>query len=211
MLSPRLPYWFAALLFAALLSACGSAPTVSASQTLQAPTERVQALRLVYHKVRMKTVSTTSYNPRNLSLQVGDTGIDRFGPLVVQRAPAIFAAAQVQVPQATVMEDELLTLYLLRAVQQPPQDDGPRHLLIIGPHSGRVQATSASTVTSYVFLARLIDLQAKKTVWQAQIDTKTWKGTDFVMRNFEGPTYNDSYAAELLQAVLRQMQSDGLI
>lgn len=196
---------------AAVLAACGSPPTVSASKTLQAPAERVQALRLVYHKARMKTVSATSYDPRGMGVKVGNTGFDGFGPLLVQQAPAVFAGAQVQLSQASVLEDEMLTVYLLATMNKAPQDGGPRHLLVIGPQSGRIQATQGSTVASYVFAAALIDLHARRTIWQAQIDTKAWKGTDFVMRNFEGPTYNEAYAKELLQAVLRQLQTDGLI
>jgi hypothetical protein len=203
--------WLTLPLLTALLVACGSAPTVSASKTLQAPAQRVQALRLVYHKASMKTVSTTSYNPRGQPITVASTGIDGFGLLLTRQAPAAFAAVQVQVPQASVIDGELLPLHLLATMQKAPQDGGPRHLLLIAPQSARVQATSASTLVSYVFAATLIDLHTRQTLWQAQIDTKTWKGTDFVMRNFEGPTYNEDYARDLLQALLRQMQADGLI
>jgi hypothetical protein len=188
-----------------LLSACGSAPSISESKVLSQNAEKAKALQFVYRKPQMRTVSSSSYGT---GVRVGDTGIENFGLLVAKQAESVFAANQIKVLSAKVQEGNGPI-----AVDSTPQTDGSGagQLLVVSPESATVTANRQSTRTSYIFGVALIDTQSKKMTWRAKIDTSTWKGTDFVMRNIEGQTYNEAYATQLLEVIVKQMKTDGVL
>jgi hypothetical protein len=190
---------------ALLISACGSAPTISESKVISPVAEKVRTLQFVYRKPQMRTVSSSSYGT---GVQVGDTGIENFGPLVAKQAESIFAVNQIKVRSAKVQYGSGPI-----AVDATPQTDGGSagQLLVVSPESATVTANRMSTRTNYVFTVALIDPQSKKMTWRAKIDTSTWKGTDIVMKNIEGQTYNEAYATQLLNVIVQQMKNDGVI
>jgi hypothetical protein len=57
----------------------------------------------------------------------------------------------------------------------------------------------------------VIDPATLRVVWKASIDTSTWRGHDWVNRNFTQTPYDEDYAEALLNARAGRMRQDGAI
>ncbi|MDP1655160.1 MAG: hypothetical protein Q8K91_08475 [Hylemonella sp.] len=171
----------------------------------------MKSLQFVYRKAEMRTVSSTSYGQGGVS--IANTGFDGFGPLLVKQAEAAFAQQKVTVVGAKVIEDK--EPIKVESSSQAADDGTARTfaapVLIVTPTSGKVSANQHATRTSYVFSVLLIDPDARRTIWRATIDTSTWSGQDFVLKNVSKTLYDESYASQLLSAIANQMKIDGVI
>ncbi|MGE5471895.1 MAG: hypothetical protein ACM3X0_13945 [Bacteroidota bacterium] len=194
--------WLAIALAFLLLTGCGAPPTVRDSVVLAASVEKTGRLHFVYRATEMRTVSSYRYGQ---GAPVVDTGFDGFGQNLARQAENAFAARQVAVLSATVLGSK-------DALPVPASTgEAAAPVLLISPVSGTTQANRQSTRTSYVFSAHLMDPQSRRLLWKATIDTSTWAGQDFVMRNVEKTVYDDKYALQLLQAIVDKLGEAGLI
>jgi hypothetical protein len=165
---------------------------------------KLTSLLFVYRKVEMKTTSSTFYGR---GAPVADTGFNRFGSLLAQQAPAVFAQYGIAVVESKEIEG-----------QTPVNASAPSGaggvllpILIVNPVSGKTSSNGRATSTSYVFSALLFDPASRRTIWKASIDTSTWSGQDIVLKHVDKTLYDDAYAASLIKAVIVQLKQDGLI
>ena len=201
----RLWFYLALTLLALNLAACGSAPTVRDSKVMVANAEKTKSLQLIYRDVEMKVTSTTG---TLYHASTDNNGFDGFGKLVANQSETAFAKFGVAPISSRVLERN--TRLSIDAI---PRGAGDVILpvLVITPMSGKLNANVHAATASYVFAAALIDFASKRTIWTASIDTSTWQGSDVILRQVDGKTYNDAYALQLLNALANQMKQDGII
>jgi hypothetical protein len=187
-----------------LLSACGAAPTIRDSKRLDNTAARTERLSFIYRHSEMKTVS--SYGTG--SAWDGETGYPDFGKFLVSQAPTVFQSYGVRITTSRLVEGKVpIDIKAEMETGETVAD----HVLLLYANSGQVSANRHATRISFVFNAQLVNIQSKKTVWKASIDTSTWSGRDFIQKNFEKTTYDDKYAKQLLQTVADKMKEDGVI
>lgn len=195
----------AAAVFLAALTGCGSPPMVRESKLLATDAAKASSLCLYYRNVPMRTVSTQSYGR---GAAVSDNGFSDFAGRLVEQAGAVFAQRRVSVIAAQAVEgDDPVRI-----------DAGPRNAeggsvpaLVLMPTQGQLSANGHVTMATFVFSAQLFDPRSRRMVWTATIDTRSWVGQDFVMRNFQKTSFDAAYAKQLLEAVAEQMARDGVI
>lgn len=194
----------AALALAIALSACGGPPVIKESHLLAKDHPKVTSLQFVYQEAGMKTTSTST----GRGAAIADTGFLGFGPLLAANAGGLFAEAGVQVRSATVNVGG----QPINANDLAQDERGARvPLLVVHATSGKSTSNRHATLTSYVFLAQLVDLNQPRTIWSATIDTSTWTGQDLVMKQAESTMYDAAYATQFLKALVAQMRRDGAI
>lgn len=187
----------------ALVAGCASPPSVRESSLLVKGHDRAERINFVYRKVEMKTVSSHRYGQ---GASIADTGFDDFGKLLVEQAGDVFASRKV-----TVLSSSLLDGAAAMPAFPAKAGEAPAPVLVVVPVSGTSQASRQSSRTSYVFSAQLLDPASRRLLWKAKIDTSTWVGKDFVMKNFEKTSYDAAYARKLLLALAEKMAEDGLV
>jgi hypothetical protein len=185
------------------ITGCGAPPTIRDSQVLAQGFEKARSIRFIYRNVEMKT---TSYYSHGYGASVADTGFNEFGPLLAARSESAFARLGIAIVESKVLDEK-------EADRSAVQGAGGVKLpiLILFPTKGKISANGHATVASYVFRALLIDPEAKRTVWKADVDTSTWVGQDFLMKHANKTIYNEAYADQLLNTVAEQMKKDGVI
>lgn len=188
------------LLFAALLTACGSAPTIRNSQRLVDDGQQASSVQFVYRISELRKVSSTSRG----SLPRHDHGYANFGGYLTQQAGQVFGKYGVKVVESREIEaHDKLSLF------DSAQDPAP--LLILYAVSGKVSANRHNSRESYVFEAQLRDASQGRLLWRATIDTSTWSGDDFVLNGMKKTLYDEAYAEQLLNALAQRMKSDQMI
>ena len=189
----RYVVWSALAVF---LSACGSAPTVRDSG-LVGPDSKISGdIRFVYRHSELKT---TLQRVRG-SVVYSENGYPEFGRFLVQNAPEILARNGVGVVDSIWMDSK-----------DRLDMSTPVPVLLVYASSGKVSASNNATQVSFVFNAHLIDPVTRRVVWKASIDTSTWRGRDWVNRNFTQTLYDEDYAEALLNALAVRMRQDGAI
>jgi len=187
------------VLIAAILSACSSVPTIRDSKRLSNQTQKMDSIHFLYQQGEMRVVETSSTGP-NSTLSFWDNGFHEFGDFLTKQAANVFSSYGIKVVESRKIGSK-------DALKLP--DSAP--ILMVFASSGKLSATSAATVASYVFEARLMDVSAKRVIWRATIDTKTWSGRDFVMKNVEKTLYDATYADQLLKTLAERMKQDGIL
>ncbi|MCA1937291.1 MAG: hypothetical protein LDL29_01300 [Dechloromonas sp.] len=185
----------------ALLTGCAQPPRVGDSKVLALPESRIEQLIVVYRDLKLRTASSyrfgSTLGPSNAP---ADTGFDEFGKVLVGEVEAVFAGRQVAVQKV-----------LLLLESQPLPLDAAVPILVLAPVGGRIHSSTMSTAATYTFTAQLLDPVRRQVLWQGKVDTNTWIGQDFVMKNFEKTTYDAVLARKFLQVIATKLSEDGLI
>lgn len=197
--------FFAVVVISSLLSACGSVPTVRDSQRLSNLTQKLEKVQFVYQSSELRVIESTTPGP-NSPFSLWDNGFHEFGDFLIKQAASAFSSYGIKVVSARKIGSK----DTLGTSESNKENGGSVPIFIVFASSGKLSANSHATVASYVFEARLMDFSAKRVIWRATIDTSTWSGRDFVLKNAEKTLYDVKYADQLLKTLTERMKQDGI-
>lgn len=187
------------------VAACGSPPMVRDSKVLAPDVAKASSFSFYFRNVSMRTASSQNYG-RGATLS--DNGFSEFPGKVAEQAPAVFSQRGIALLAAEVVQGN----DPVRLDSGPKNAEGnPVPALVLTPTSGRLSANGHAAIAAFVFSAQIFDPRSRRLVWTATIDTKSWKGQDFVMKGFKSTAFDAAYAKQLLDAVVEQMARDGII
>lgn len=202
--------WFVLSIATFLLMGCATGPAIQQQKLLRSPTGKVSQVFFFYQDVVMTT--STTYSKGYVNFSMNETGFDQFGESLVGRAKPVFEKQGVVVPHASVIppgEWQQQARKVLSTV--PPSQIRASHLLVVTPYRGTGNATVHSSSVTFVFRVRLIEGASSSAVWEGLINTQTWKGKDFVMKNIDGHKFDAAYADLFLSQVLDSLKQNSLL
>lgn len=191
-------FLFMAVVF--LLASCGSAPKIGSSQRFAADVQKTSSVQFVYRKSDLRQVSSINRG----AVKRQDHGYSRFGGLLASQAAEVFEKYGVKVVVAREIGAH-------DKIEPPATTADTSTLLIVYAVSGDYSANLNNSRSSYVFEARLMDVAADRIIWRATIETSTWSGDDFLLRNMNKTLYDEAYAGQLLNTLAEKMKSDQVI
>ena len=204
--APKLARRFFVLFLAMMLTACGAPPTIRDSKVISQPTNKTESLIFVYRQSDMKTVSTQGRG----SVSQGATGFYTFGKYLVAQAPIVFETLGIQVVSSQEL-DANVPINIQNGIKSgiKPADK----ILLLQAKSGYASGNGTSTRISYVFEVQLFEVNTRKIIWRASIDTETLRIGSAPVADADRPgyTYNDEYAKLLLQGVVKKLKEDKMI
>lgn len=204
--APKLAWRFFVLFLAMMLTACGAPPTIRDSKVISQPTNKTESLIFVYRQSDMKTVSTQGRG----SVSQGATGFYTFGKYLVAQAPIVFETLGIQVVSSQEL-DANVPINIQNGIKSgiKPADK----ILLLQAKSGYASGNGTSTRISYVFEVQLFEVNTRKIIWRASIDTETLRIGSAPVADADRPgyTYNDEYAKLLLQGVVKKLKEDKMI
>lgn len=204
--APKLARRFFVIFLAIMLTACGAPPTIRDSKVISQPTNKTESLIFVYRQSDMKTVSTQGRG----SVSQGATGFYTFGKYLVAQAPIVFETLGIQVVSSQEL-DAKVPINIQNGIKSgsKPADK----ILLLQAKSGYASGNGTSTRISYVFEVQLFEVNTRKVIWRASIDTETLRIGSAPVADADRPgyTYNDEYAKLLLQGVVKKLKEDKMI
>jgi hypothetical protein len=206
---PRFAGRFFIIFLAIILAACGAPPTIRDSKVISQPTKKTERLIFVYRQSEMKTVSTYGVG----SALQGQTGFYSFGKFLVEQAPIVFENLGIQVVSSKEL-DAKAPINIQEGIkdESKPADK----ILLLYATSGHASSSGTSTRVSYVFEAQLFEVNTRKVIWKASINTETLGLANFgrtvaADSNSSAYTYNNEYAKLLLNSVVKKLKEDKMI
>ena len=195
-----------------LMVACGSAPVVRNQQVGAAPAEKISRVIFFYQEVNLTVTSTQSSGKGNVTTSVGETGFYHFGEAMVAQAAPAFLKSGVTVAHASVVPPGESRLSARKTLSElgPGALNGAT-VITVSPRGGQARATIRAGTVAMTFEVRVIDASSARTMWVGAIDTSTWNGRDFLVKNVDGPRFNEAYAARFLEAVLAALKGNNLL
>lgn len=199
------------LLVPVLLSACGHAPYVKSSSVININPEKIDTLSYAFYAQKLKKSVSSYGNAASVvrpTVVLSDSGFNDIGRWTVENAPQVFARHNITIAETRYLESDDLS------TPQPIQKDvngKSLPLLLLTPLEGTITGNGHATVSSHTFRARLLIAGSKREIWNATVQTGSWRGDDAVLRNIKDYSYNEAYAVQFLEALIQRMETDGLL
>jgi len=193
------------------LAGCGSGPSVRQHKTFHVEgASKVQRVLFFYQEVVLQQKTTYRRGTGDVSVSANATGLGEFGPTLVKRSAEAFGRAGMTVEHASVVPvDEWRYRAGVVFGQFGDERLNGATVIIVKPVGGYTSANRQSATIGMTFEVRAVDAGTKKVTWIGAIDTSTWTGRDFVMRNVKGRTLDEAYADEFIAALIAALKAAG--
>ena len=184
-----------------LIAGCGMAPALRKSERLIELDTKIRELAIVYRKIELRNSRT------GLPFTYNGNGFFDFGKHIISESTTAFSKNSVIIADSQEIEPyERLSLPVNK-----PDGTGFDHFLFITPIGGGYQTNSHVETANFVFGAKLVNIKANRTIWEASFDTTAWSGSDFLLSGTKKTFYDKEYAIQLLHKISDAMRNDGVI
>lgn len=193
-----------------LLSSCGTSPSLREHQKFDVPAAKLTRVLFFYQDKEM--IERTTSAKGSVSMSFSETGYYQFGETLVRRSPAAFQKLGVTVLHSAFIppgEWKKQAPVILGKLDRASLRGSS--MVTVAPVGGGMTASNRSARAYFTFDVRVIDADSAKIAWRGVIDTRTWKGRDFINQHAAGVSFDDSYADEFFDTVANGLRGAGLL
>lgn len=198
------------LLIVHFLAACVSGPAVRDERLTPVNGERIARVLFIYQEARLSTRKTSGEGSAQISPY--DTDLLGFGEALIGKAPESFRKFGATVIRASVVPPGEWRQFGPKAISElPPGTLESATLITVFPIGGSARTDHNASTIDLTFEVRVVDGRSGKMIWNAAIDTRTWKGRNIFNKNVPTTRFDPAYAEQFLTILLDKLRSNGLI
>jgi len=202
-------------LAACWLVACGSAPVMHHQNMMDANPSKISRVLFFYQEAELTSRQATGSAPQlGLASPAGinETGYAQFGEAMVAQAASAFQKHGVAVVHSAVVPPGQWQQFALKTFRElGPEARNGATMITVMPRGGYTSATNNSARIKLTFEVRVVDAASAKKIWNGSIDTSTWNGRDFLLKNVQGTKFDQAFADQFLESVMTTFRSNGLL